>query len=172
MTQSRSRALPRYQGRRDEKQIRTPHMKSQTHKQRRTATKEPLHKVSRVSASKQKYEKASRQAKTQISLRIRAGWSESSLVAFAFLRLLAIHRGINENPCQTGWMYRLIWVFADLPSLIVGFVVRWLIYFFFCTTYVQKSLYILELITFVAILALWSPAIRLSTLLSVFLLWC
>ena len=54
-----------------------------------------------------------RPAKTDISLRIRAVWSESSLITFAFYNLQAIQRGINENPCCTGWMYRLIWVFAD-----------------------------------------------------------
>ena len=56
-----------------------------------------------------------------------AVWSESSLIAWAFYSLQAIQRGINENPCHTGWMYRLIWVFAGHIGLIVGFVVRWLI---------------------------------------------
>ena len=55
-------------------------------------------------------------------------WSESSLIACAFYSLLAIQRGIYENSCYTGWMYRLIWVFARHTDLIVGFVVRWLIY--------------------------------------------
>ena len=41
--------------------------------------------------------------------------------------LWAIQRGMNENPCHTGWMYRLIWVFAGHTGLIVGFVVHWLI---------------------------------------------
>ena len=63
-----------------------------------------------------------RPAKTQISLRIRAVWSESSLNACAFDSLRAIQRGINENPCYTGWMYRLIWVFAGHAGFIVGFV--------------------------------------------------
>ena len=66
-------------------------------------------------------------AKTQISLRIRAVWSESSLIACAFYSLHAIQRWMNENPCHTGWMYRLIWVFAGHTGLIVGFVMRWLI---------------------------------------------
>ena len=65
-----------------------------------------------------------RPAKTQISLRIRAVWSESSLIACAFFRLQAIQRGINENHCHTGWIYRLIWVFA-------GYTVPILLYFHF-----------------------------------------
>ena len=42
-----------------------------------------------------------RPAKTLISLRIRAVWSESSLIAGAFYILRAIQRGINESPCHT-----------------------------------------------------------------------
>ena len=41
--------------------------------------------------------------------------------------LRAIQILINKNPCHTGWMYRLIWVFAGRRGLIVGFVVWWLI---------------------------------------------
>ena len=40
-----------------------------------------------------------RPAKTQISLRIRAAWLESSLIAYAFYSLQAIQREINESPC-------------------------------------------------------------------------
>ena len=65
-----------------------------------------------------------RPAKTQTSLRTRAVWSESSLIACAFFSLQAIKRGINENPCHTGWMYRLNWDFAGHTGLIVGFVLR------------------------------------------------
>ena len=55
--------------------------------------------------------------------------SESSLVAWcAFYGFRAILRRINENPCHTGWIYRLIWVFAGHTSLIVGFLVHWLIF--------------------------------------------
>ena len=68
-----------------------------------------------------------RPAKIQISLRFRAVWSESSLIACSFYSLRAIQRGINENPCHTGWKYRLIWVFAGHTDLIVGFAVRLLI---------------------------------------------
>ena len=62
-----------------------------------------------------------RPTKTQIRLRIRAVWSESSMIACAFYNLWAIQRGVNKNPCLTGKMYRLIWVFAGLTGLIVGF---------------------------------------------------
>ena len=65
-----------------------------------------------------------RPAKTKISLRTRAVWSESSLIAYAFYSLQAIQRGINENPCYTEWMYRLIGVFACHTGVIVGFVMR------------------------------------------------
>ena len=47
-------------------------------------------------------------ARTPLSLRIRAVWSESSLIACAPYSLQAIQRGINENPCQSWWMHRLI----------------------------------------------------------------
>ena len=52
---------------------------------------------------------------------------QSLLIACAFYNLQAIQRGINENPCHTEWMYRLISVFAGHTGLIVGFVVCWLI---------------------------------------------
>ena len=68
-----------------------------------------------------------RPAKTQISLRIRAVWSESSLIACAFYSLQAFRGGMNGNPFHTGWTYRLIWVFGGHTGLIVSFIVRWLI---------------------------------------------
>ena len=68
-------------------------------------------------------------AKTQISLRIGAGWSESSLIACAFYSLQAIQRGINKDPYNTGWMYMLIWDFAGHAGLALGFVVRWSIWY-------------------------------------------
>ena len=46
------------------------------------------------------------------------------LIACAFYNIQAIQRGINENPCQTVWMYRMICVFAGLRDLITGFVVH------------------------------------------------
>ena len=70
-----------------------------------------------------------RPVKTQISLRICAVWSESSLIPCAFYSLQAIQRGIKKNACPTGWMYRLTWVFDGHTGLIVGFVMRWLIFY-------------------------------------------
>ena len=45
-----------------------------------------------------------------MSLRICAVWSDSSLIACAFYSCMAafIQRGLHENPCHTGWTYRLI----------------------------------------------------------------
>ena len=68
----------------------------------------------------------------KISLRIRAVWSESSLITCAFYSFQALWRWINENSCHTGWMYRLIWVFAGHTGLIVGFV---MLFFFFLFLY-------------------------------------
>ena len=59
-----------------------------------------------------------RPAKTQISLGIRPGWSESSLGAVSSLSAwrnigsLATHWGHSEDCDQTGRMPWLIWVFA------------------------------------------------------------
>ena len=63
-----------------------------------------------------------RPAMTQISLRIRAVWSESSLIAYAFYSVWPIQRRINHR--RTGWIYMLIWIFAGHTDVIVGFVVR------------------------------------------------
>ena len=51
-------------------------------------------------------------AKTQISLGIRPVWSESLLSAWRKLGSLATHLVHSEDSDQTGWMPRLIWVFA------------------------------------------------------------
>ena len=67
-----------------------------------------------------------RPAKTQISLRIHAVWSELSLIASAFYSLQAIHTVMNEKPCHIGCLYKLI--FDGYKSLIVGFGVRWINY--------------------------------------------
>ena len=53
-----------------------------------------------------------RPAKTQISLGIRPVWSESSLSAWRKLGSLATHWAHSKDSDQTGWMPRLIWVFA------------------------------------------------------------
>ena len=55
--------------------------------------------------------------------------SVSSLIAHALINLQGIQRGTNKKPCHSGWQYRLIWVFAGLVGLIVGFVVYWLIFY-------------------------------------------
>ena len=68
-----------------------------------------------------------RPAKTQISLRFRASY-QSSLIACAFYILQVLQRGINENPCHTGLMCRLIWVFPGYTGHIVDFAIHWLIF--------------------------------------------
>ena len=53
-----------------------------------------------------------RPAKTQISLGIHPVWSESSLSAWRTFGSLATHWALSQDFDQTGWMSRLIWVFA------------------------------------------------------------
>ena len=53
-----------------------------------------------------------RPTKTQISLRIHAVWSESSLFAWRNFASLAIQNAQNVNSDQTARMRRLIWIFA------------------------------------------------------------
>ena len=53
-----------------------------------------------------------RPAKIQISLRIRAGWSESSLGAFWIAKDAKFLHADNEDSNQTARMRRLIWVFV------------------------------------------------------------
>ena len=55
-------------------------------------------------------------AKTQISLGILPVWSEP-LHTWRNLGSLATHWAQSENSDQTGWMLRLIWVFAGKQSL-------------------------------------------------------
>ena len=54
-----------------------------------------------------------RQAKTQISLRIRPVWLESSLSAWRSTEPLAYHWAHRKGSDQTGRMPRLIWVFLN-----------------------------------------------------------
>ena len=68
-----------------------------------------------------------RPTQTQISLGIRTVWSESSLSAWRKLGSLATHWAHSEDSDQTGWMPRLIWVFAGRTCHFVGFVMRRLI---------------------------------------------
>ena len=53
-----------------------------------------------------------RPTQTQIRLRIRAVWSESSLSAWRNFASLAIQNAPSEDSDQTAWMRRLIWIFA------------------------------------------------------------
>ena len=63
-----------------------------------------------------------RPKKTQISLGIRPVWSVSSLSAWRKLGSLVTHWAHSEDSDQTGWMPRLIWVFAGRTCHFVGFV--------------------------------------------------
>ena len=71
-----------------------------------------------------------RPAKTQISLGISPVWSESSLSTWRKLGFLATHWAHNEDwsdwvnaqadlSDQTGWMPRLIWVFAGCTVILL-----------------------------------------------------
>ena len=53
-----------------------------------------------------------RLAKIQISLRIRAVWSESSLGKFWIAKGAKFLHADNEDSDQTAWMHKLIWVFV------------------------------------------------------------
>ena len=58
-------------------------------------------------------------AKTQISLGICPVWSESSMSAWRKLGSLATHWAHSEDSDQTGWMPRLIWVFAGCTVILL-----------------------------------------------------
>ena len=68
-----------------------------------------------------------RPAKTQISLRIRAAWSECT-DRMCLLQPQGYPKRDKREPLPYWVMYRLIWVFDGHTGLIVGFVLRWLIY--------------------------------------------
>ena len=68
--------------------------------------------------------------KTQISLRIHTVWPDSSLSAWRTVGSLSTHRVHSEYSDQSGWMPRLIWVYAGRTCHIVGFVVLRLIYLY------------------------------------------
>ena len=59
------------------------------------------------------------EAKTQISLGIRPVSSESSLSSWINLGSLATHWMHSEDSNQTGWMPRLIWVFAGRTLILL-----------------------------------------------------
>ena len=63
-----------------------------------------------------------RPAKTQINLRIRPVWSESSLSTWRNIGSSATHWANYEDSDQTG----RIWVFAGHKGFFVGFIMRWL----------------------------------------------
>ena len=63
-------------------------------------------------------------AKTQISLGICPGWSESSLCAWRKLGSLATHWAHSKDSDQTGQVPRLNWVFTGRTCHFVGFVMR------------------------------------------------
>ena len=69
-----------------------------------------------------------RPAKTQISLGICPVWSESLLSTWRKLGSSATHWVHSEDSNQTGWMPRLIWVFAGHTCHFVGFVMKRLRY--------------------------------------------
>ena len=58
-------------------------------------------------------------AKTQISLGFRPVWSESSLSAWRNIGSLATHWAHSKVSDQTGWMPRLIWVFAGRTLILL-----------------------------------------------------
>ena len=64
-----------------------------------------------------------RPPKTQISLGICPVWSASSLLAWRKLGSLATHWAHSEDSDQTGWMPRLIWVFAK--RTVILWVLSW-----------------------------------------------
>ena len=65
-----------------------------------------------------------RPVKTRISLGIRPIWSESSVCAQWVAKDPSFLHADSEDSDQTGWMTRLIWVFAIAHSHFVGFVMR------------------------------------------------
>ena len=69
-----------------------------------------------------------RPVKTQISLSIRPGWSESSLCAQWVAKDPNFLHADCEDSDQTGRMPRLIWIFAGRTCHFVGFVTMRLIY--------------------------------------------
>ena len=63
------------------------------------------------------------QTKTQISLRIRAVWLESSFFAWVNFASLAIQNAHRENSNQNARMLRLIWIFSGSTCLTVRYYV-------------------------------------------------
>ena len=84
-------------------------------------------------------------AKTQISLGIHPVWSESSLCAQWVAKDPSFLHADSEDSDQTGWMPRLIRVFAGRTCHFVGFVMRWLICFAMKLTITKTNTDIIEL---------------------------
>ena len=80
-----------------------------------------------------------RPAKTQISLGIRPVWSESSLSAWRNIGPLTAYWAHSEDYDQTGWISRLIWVFAGRTSHFAGFVVWRLKWFFDSLVFIAQK---------------------------------
>ena len=77
-----------------------------------------------------------RPVKTQISLLIcRSVWWSHVPSS-----LWAIQRGMNKNPCHTGWKCMLIWIFAGHTGLIVGFVSSFIVNLIIVSRKHQKSI--------------------------------
>ena len=79
-----------------------------------------------------------RPAKIQISLRIRAYWSESSLGGFRIAKEAKSLRADNEDSDQTARMRMLIWAFVGRICLTVRFLT--LMLKLLCTTYSRTSM--------------------------------
>ena len=73
-----------------------------------------------------------RPAKTQVSLGIHPVWSEFSLCSQWVAKDLKFLHVDSEDSDQTGRIPRLVWVFAGCTGNTVGFVMRRLIWFWFC----------------------------------------
>ena len=71
-----------------------------------------------------------RPTKTQINLGILPVRSVSSLCAQCVAKDTRLLYVGSEDSELTGWMSRLIWVFAGRTGHFVGFVVLWLVFFF------------------------------------------
>ena len=63
--------------------------------------------------------KTMRPAKTQISLGIRPVWSESSPCAQSVAKGPSFINAVCEDSDQSGWMPRLIWVFAGRTVILL-----------------------------------------------------
>ena len=99
----------------------------------------PLHRLCYLSQSITKLTKwPMRPAKTQISLGIRPVWSEYSRSARRNLGSLATHWAHSEDSDQTGWMPRLIWVFACAHVIVLVLSICGSLYYIASLTALQK----------------------------------